>query len=204
MYYRARYYNPAWGRFIAEDPIGIDGGTNPYGYANQNPVSLSDPSGRDPFTSAATAGCIADLETGCVPGAIAGAVFAILAGSLAAVIPTIWCAEAQDNQPQAAPTTGATNSNTNPYPTTGGGPVSEPVIAVDSKGNAIPVQTGEQITSSPDGKYQQVRDSNGDPTGTRLDAGGHRGQSDPPAQGPHANVPGVTQPNGNPHLPIYQ
>ncbi len=50
MYYlRARYYDPATGRFISRDPIK---GTltnsqsqNPYAYAVNNPVNLSDPSG---------------------------------------------------------------------------------------------------------------------------------------------------------------
>ena len=45
MYYRARHYNPTWGRFVSEDPIGIAGGTNLYLYAEQNPVNLTDPSG---------------------------------------------------------------------------------------------------------------------------------------------------------------
>jgi RHS repeat-associated protein len=27
---RARYYNPTWGRFISEDPIGLTGGPNVY------------------------------------------------------------------------------------------------------------------------------------------------------------------------------
>jgi len=87
--------------------------------------------------------------------------------------------------------------NTNPY----SGPVNSPVTVVDSNGNAIPVGAGQQITASPNGDYQQVRDANGSPTGVRLDRGGHAGQSDPAAQGPHAHVPGVTN-NGNPHLPI--
>ncbi|SED85827.1 RHS repeat-associated core domain-containing protein [Rhizobiales bacterium GAS191] len=42
---RARYYNPAWGRFVSEDPIGLRGGINVYAYANSNPVQLRDPSG---------------------------------------------------------------------------------------------------------------------------------------------------------------
>ena len=44
-YYRARYYSPQLGRFIAEDPIGIGGGTNYYAYAMGNPVSFRDPLG---------------------------------------------------------------------------------------------------------------------------------------------------------------
>ena len=44
-YYRARYYNPAFGRFISEDPIGLAGGINEYAYAYDNPVNNSDASG---------------------------------------------------------------------------------------------------------------------------------------------------------------
>jgi len=49
-YYRARYYSPTFGRFIAEDPLGFPGGpdVNLYAYAGNNPVSLFDPSGLDP------------------------------------------------------------------------------------------------------------------------------------------------------------
>ena len=46
LYYnRARFYEPAAGRFISEDPIGLAGGVNPYQYAVGDPVNLSDPSG---------------------------------------------------------------------------------------------------------------------------------------------------------------
>ncbi len=44
-FYRARYYNPALQRFISEDPIGLNGGTNFYVYGRNNPVSLKDPFG---------------------------------------------------------------------------------------------------------------------------------------------------------------
>jgi len=44
-YYRARYYNPATGRFMSEDPIGFAGGADTYTYANGNPVLLIDPFG---------------------------------------------------------------------------------------------------------------------------------------------------------------
>ena len=43
--YRNRYYNPMWGRFVSEDPIGIAGGVNAYHYVYNNPVQLRDPSG---------------------------------------------------------------------------------------------------------------------------------------------------------------
>jgi RHS repeat-associated protein len=44
-YYRARYYNPTYGRFISEDPLGLAAGSNLYRYAADDPVDLNDPSG---------------------------------------------------------------------------------------------------------------------------------------------------------------
>ncbi len=40
-----RYYDPAIGRFLQRDPIGIDGGLNVYAYVGNSPTSLVDPSG---------------------------------------------------------------------------------------------------------------------------------------------------------------
>ena len=45
-YYRARYYDPKIGRFISEDPIGLQGGdVNFYAYVDNNPVRFLDPLG---------------------------------------------------------------------------------------------------------------------------------------------------------------
>ncbi|WP_395612222.1 RHS repeat domain-containing protein [Allosphingosinicella sp.] len=44
-YYRARIYNPAMGRFMQTDPIGMDGGMNIYAYVRNNPGNFTDPSG---------------------------------------------------------------------------------------------------------------------------------------------------------------
>jgi RHS repeat-associated protein len=44
-YYRARYYDQNVGRFISEDPIGLQGGIDFYAYAENNPVNRSDPFG---------------------------------------------------------------------------------------------------------------------------------------------------------------
>ena len=38
-FYRARYYDPAVGRFVSRDPIGINGGQNLYTYAENNPIN---------------------------------------------------------------------------------------------------------------------------------------------------------------------
>ncbi|MCI5208117.1 MAG: hypothetical protein D3910_04870 [Candidatus Electrothrix sp. ATG2] len=40
-----RYYDPETGRYIAADPIGLDGGMNLYRYANADPVNWYDPDG---------------------------------------------------------------------------------------------------------------------------------------------------------------
>jgi len=102
--------------------------------------------------------------------------------------------------PAPANSSDTTNTNTNPFT----GPVAGPVIVVDPKGNAIPVAGGQQLGGSKDGKWIQVKDANGKPTGTRVD-GGHQASThpDPAAQVPHAHVPGQTA-NGKPWLPVKQ
>jgi RHS repeat-associated protein len=47
-YFRARYYDPAIGRFINKDPIGFGGGVNLYEYVGNQPTNLNDPLGLYP------------------------------------------------------------------------------------------------------------------------------------------------------------
>ncbi len=45
----SRAYDPQAGRFTQEDPIGLAGGLNLYGFANGDPVNFSDPFGLCPM-----------------------------------------------------------------------------------------------------------------------------------------------------------
>jgi RHS repeat-associated protein len=47
-FYRARYYDPAAGRFLSEDPIEFRGGVNFYRYVSNGPTNLTDPLGLGP------------------------------------------------------------------------------------------------------------------------------------------------------------
>jgi RHS repeat-associated protein len=48
VYRRNRYLDPSSGRFTQEDPIGLAGGLNAYGFANGDPVNYADPFGLKP------------------------------------------------------------------------------------------------------------------------------------------------------------
>ena len=53
LYYnRHRYYDPQQGRYISQDPIGLQGGTNLYGYVT-NPTGAVDPLGLNPAAACA-------------------------------------------------------------------------------------------------------------------------------------------------------
>ena len=45
---RNHWYDPATGRFLTQDPIGLAGGVDLYAYAGNNPISFSDPFGLCP------------------------------------------------------------------------------------------------------------------------------------------------------------
>ena len=79
---------------------------------------------------------------------------------------------------------------------------------VEEKGNAIPVKKGNWATGTKDGKWVQEREPDGTKkgkeTGTRKD-GGHNPSplhTDPRSLEPHAHIPGITNSDGTPWLPI--
>ena len=100
LYYnRYRDYDPTTGRYIQADPIGLDGGSNPYAYAGDNPVRWTDPSGLTPGSivggilggaaaggeEGAEAGTVVEPGAGTVAGAIGGAIVGGVAGGATAV-----------------------------------------------------------------------------------------------------------------------
>jgi RHS repeat-associated protein len=63
-YVDQRYYEPATGRFISPDPIGLAGGLNLFAYCDNDPVNSVDPSGLNPVVLPALAEAGATVETG--------------------------------------------------------------------------------------------------------------------------------------------
>src|SRR3954452_13514185 len=67
FYRRNRYYDSEKGRFTQEDPIGLAGGVNAYGFANGDPVTYSDPYGLCPGISGTNKWDISDCPLGWLP-----------------------------------------------------------------------------------------------------------------------------------------
>jgi RHS repeat-associated protein len=78
-YLRNRWYDPATGRFLTQDPIGLAGGVNLYAYAGNDPVAYSDPFGLCPKcpdeVASVRVGPIAGLRYKAKLGVVKGEVF---------------------------------------------------------------------------------------------------------------------------------
>lgn len=69
-------YDALTGRFTQEDPIGLAGGLNLYGYANGDPVNFADPFGLCiPWPSCALVAAGAGARAGTLGGAVIGTIF---------------------------------------------------------------------------------------------------------------------------------
>jgi RHS repeat-associated protein len=216
QYFGARYMKDEIGRFITVDPVGpVDPRTsktnysmltnpqrlNRYAYSLNNPYRYIDPDGRQTmmlvespmgpvlipvYVPTSTQQLTPKEQTDVVHGIIS------------LINPITAFQNARDWWNYYANEAKGGGEETNPFT----GPVDRPVTVVDPAGNAIPVDRGEQVTGSPDGRWIQVRDDKGNATGKRLD-GPHKPASHPDerAQKPHAHVPGVVNPDGTPWLP---
>ncbi len=172
------------------DPAGFDDGLNLYHYLKNNPFKYFDPEGNFAFA-------IPIL----VP--VAKIVLDIIVASV--VITTVkWAGDTvvhklNESQTKTEPREQEKRGKkTNPFD----GTVDEDVFIGDAEGNIIPVPEGQQLGGSKDGKWIQVKDKNDNPTGLRKDGGGHPQENDVRGQQPHGHVPGISNPDGTPWLPI--
>ncbi len=217
FYAGARYYDPVIGRFLAIDPVDFQADNlhsfNRYAYGNNNPYKYIDPDGRvNVCASAALTRSSATCGGGGGGAWIGGAprVPISVGGSRSAPVGTGAGTGAGRGATGTQAPTGGQKLLPAPkqrpsIPTNGRSPNAPNRIAIDSRGNAIPLKQGETLTGSPDGRWIQVRDPNGNPTGMRID-GPHRPNThtDPRALEPHGHIPGRTNPDGTPWLPIIQ
>ena len=72
-----RDYNPALGRYMQSDPIGLEGGENFYAYVKGNPVAEIDSDGLNPAAGAMAGGMVGG-PAGAAAGAIIGSTIGVI------------------------------------------------------------------------------------------------------------------------------
>ncbi len=87
LYRRNRYVDPATGRFTQEDPIGLAGGLNAYGFAAGDPINYSDPFGLCPIGDGKDDGkpCPSSIRAAMELGKMAPAIEKVIEGATIAV-----------------------------------------------------------------------------------------------------------------------
>jgi len=209
-YMQQRYMDPQLGVFLSVDPVSAYQEPvvqfNRYRYANGNPYRFTDPDGRN-------AAALVPLVI--IPIVVGATYYATttperraeLGNKLEGAIKGL-VQKTEPATPEPALQNGGSiavdRKTGNEGGTSGKAAGGERgTIYVDSKGNAIPTPPGGKIEGSPDGRFVQAKGPDGSPTGVRID-GGHKPapHPDPRAQQPHGHVPGVTNADGTPWLPL--
>jgi RHS repeat-associated protein len=220
LYFGKRYYDPLLGRWLTTDPAGFVDSVNLYQYVFNNPFHYTDPDGQFiqlaiplliwgaeavlPALSAYAAPLIYGAITGAVAYGGYKAVQALNARDHSNYSPADNYANYSMKFEASSEEEEKKKRNTNPFD----GPVGGDVVVVDEAGNAIKIPQGNWSTGSKDGKWiqemQPGKNPEGQATGTRKDGGHPRGpkHSDPRALEPHAHVPGISNPDGTPWLPV--
>ncbi len=223
-YFGARYMDDRIGRFISPDPVGpVDPRTgkinrmvllnpqrqNYYAYALNNPYSYIDANG-EAAASILRLGIqigikVSPRTASTIIGALGGGMIGQTLSDALLKEKSQGSEEGQNaERPQSE---GQPGNEGEAPPVSPESPSPTGTIYVDPQGNAIPVPPGGRLDRSPDGKWVEVKDARGNPTGVRIDAG-HKPKgpndphNDPRAQAPHGHVPGVKNPDGTPWLPV--
>ncbi|MFS2110166.1 DUF4123 domain-containing protein [Sphingomonas sp. Sphisp140] len=82
-YNRFRYYDPALGRYLSRDPIGVAGGLNFYAYAGNDPVNRADPTGLWWKAALAIVAAVAVAAVVVLTAPISGPLLIVAAGAAA-------------------------------------------------------------------------------------------------------------------------
>ena len=189
IYFGKRYYDPQIARWTSVDPAGFVDGLNLYNYLKNNPFKYFDPEGDFAIVLIPVAKVVVDI--------IALAVIAVTVKWAGDTIVHKINETQTKTEPREQEKRG---KKTNPFD----GTVDEDVFIGDAEGNIIPVPEGQQLGGSKDGKWIQVKDADGKATGVRKDDGHPPSpiHDDPRSQQPHGHIPGVSNPDGTPWLPV--
>lgn len=220
VHFGHREYDPDTGRWTSIDPIQLAGGdTNYYAYVANDPVNYFDPTGLflrhfvgplpiyRPVDPALSRAILRELYLEMAEGIAQYPPMYFEVGIVQGLLRWVWNFRKIKRAAKVAKTCISKGGlKALPAPKPHGNLNTAPEygpFTVSPKGDAVPTPPGGRAASSPDGRFIQALDANGKPTGVRLD-GAHNPlkHPDPRAQQPHGHVPGMTNPDGTPWLPV--